>query len=988
MLSINAIKDSGIATNYFQQDDYYARDGESPEAGGSWFGAGAAAMGLDGKVDKEVFRSLLDGKLPDGTELGTIREKGGEKEHRPGWDLTFSAPKSVSILALSGGDERLRTAHDESVREALTWLESELAGHRRRGLFGIHHEQSGNITAALFQHATNRESDPQLHTHSVVMNVNQDAGGKWRSINSEKFYEYKMALGNIYRATLAQKTQAMGYEVERVDVDGRWELKAVAEDVRQHYSQRREQIEEAMKKFGLEGAEASERIALMTRKAKETVPMAELISAWNARNASIGFDPGKVIEESRQRGPVAQGDGRTVEGGVGDAITRLSDKEAVFSKAKLLQWSLAHSMGHGDIKTVEAAIAGREKDQDLRATRFNASDAYTTPAAMKAESDVLKMWRETRSAVAPALTRKQEAERALDRVAKGIRAADPERGFDLNAGQTEAALSILTQQDRFIGVIGRPGVGKTTMLGRVRPVLEQQGFTPVGLAGNANAARTIQDETGIKSGTLASHLRTVRGLAAKYDRSDAAARSAILAETSKQVWIIDEASQINTRDMRRTMKMAMKLQARVVMLGDDKQLAAIEAGQPFAQLVRNGMKTAVVTENTRQRQAHHRQAVQEATEGKIAGAMETLAKETRQYKESAKRIEAIVKTWQRLPEAARARTAVVTARNAERTALNEGLRGVMRAEGKLRGEIPLKALTKTSAERVELAEVLTYRKGDVVAFGRDNAQHGLSSAEVYRVVGVDRQARTVQLEIREGERAGERLTWSPATIAGKSRMGVELFRERETSLAPGEKIQWGKNFASLKFSDGTPLLNGNIYTVDKVAGDELQLRNKAGGTLRLDPRLLKGQAWDHAYATTTFKAQGRTEDHALINAESNRTELFSQKAFLVAVSRQRDTITLFTDSRNDFVRNVSKHTGDKSTVQDARNEQRMHFARVSIEAMNREAREVVRKGVEAIRGSDAGRKDDAAAPAAGGRGGRKEVGADHQRDGDAGQTQR
>ena len=163
MLSMSPIASSAVAVSYYEKDDYYAANGDDPDAQGQWFGDAADKLGLSGAVDRETFKDLLDGKLPDGTELGTVREKGGDKEHRPGWDLTFSAPKSVSLLAEIGGDKRIVAAHQAAVRSALGYLERSAAATRIRSGAGAERVFTGNLAAATFQHES--ESRPSI-THA------------------------------------------------------------------------------------------------------------------------------------------------------------------------------------------------------------------------------------------------------------------------------------------------------------------------------------------------------------------------------------------------------------------------------------------------------------------------------------------------------------------------------------------------------------------------------------------------------------------------------------------------------------------------------------------------------------------------------------------------------------------------------------------------------------------------------------------------------
>lgn len=170
--TISGLSSSSQAAAYFEADDYYSEGGLAPS---EWRGEAAKALGLEGEVDRDAFKALLDGVLPTGQILGTLR--GGEREHRPGWDLTFSAPKSVSVMALVAGDARLITAHDEASRRALAYVERHGAATRVRDGAEIIHVTTGNLAAATFRHETSRAHDPQLHTHSVILNMTRDGAG-------------------------------------------------------------------------------------------------------------------------------------------------------------------------------------------------------------------------------------------------------------------------------------------------------------------------------------------------------------------------------------------------------------------------------------------------------------------------------------------------------------------------------------------------------------------------------------------------------------------------------------------------------------------------------------------------------------------------------------------------------------------------------------------------------------------------------------------
>ena len=189
--SVSALTSPAQASSYYEADDYYADGGQSPSA---WNGKGAEKLALSGDVDRDVFRRMLEGQI-DGQQLGTYRQ--GELEHRPGWDVTLSAPKSVSIMAEVAGDRRLIGAHDAAVRAALAHVEAHMAATRVRADGAVTRKATANLVIASFQHGTSRAQDPQLHTHNVIMNATQTEDGTWRSLEPRAIYQLQKQIGAI-----------------------------------------------------------------------------------------------------------------------------------------------------------------------------------------------------------------------------------------------------------------------------------------------------------------------------------------------------------------------------------------------------------------------------------------------------------------------------------------------------------------------------------------------------------------------------------------------------------------------------------------------------------------------------------------------------------------------------------------------------------------------------------------------------------------------
>ncbi|MDU4305245.1 MAG: MobF family relaxase, partial [Enterococcus faecalis] len=297
MMSVAPVASAGEAAGYYSNSDNYYFLGSLQSL---WMGEGAKELGLEGNVRGDDLTAVLEGRLPDGSRLG--KEVNGQHVHRPGHDLTFSAPKSVSILALIGNDKEMLEAHYHAVRVAAGYVEKLISARNTKdGVTSIVH--TGKMVAAAYTHDTSRNLDPLIHTHLLVANMTEYAG-KWKALATDYIHnagfietvmKHQVTLGKIYRGALRERVESLGHEVKEVGKHGMWEIKAIPDEVVDEYSSRGREIRGAV------GAEATLRsrdvAAKDTRRAKVDPSRMRLMERWLGQMKEKGFDL-KAYQES------------------------------------------------------------------------------------------------------------------------------------------------------------------------------------------------------------------------------------------------------------------------------------------------------------------------------------------------------------------------------------------------------------------------------------------------------------------------------------------------------------------------------------------------------------------------------------------------------------------------------------------------------------------------------------------------------------------
>ncbi len=576
----------------------------------------------------------------------------------------------------------------------------------------------------------------------------------------------------------------------------------------------------------------------------------------------------------------------TVSGAVAWAMAHLSERAAVFARADLLAAALAHAPGRHAVEAVEREVARLEKAGTLHAVTLpGATDSLATDRTVGEERETIALMR-------AGAGRGQAPMRRW-----AVR--DHLHKSPLTAGQKDAVKLILSAKDRVVGVQGYAGTGKTTMLNRARALAEKKGWRMAGLAPSASAAQTLAAEANIESQTLQGFLARNAGVAA--GRLSKHAAREMRAAFAKTILVVDEGSLASTVQARDLLRVAAEFRIpRVVLVGDAKQLDAVDAGKPFAQLQAAGMQTAVMDEIMRQRDPALREAVEASIAGDIARAFGKLGANVAEVPRDGIAA-AVAGRWLALAPEAREKTGVMAPSHELRLGINGHIRDQLAREGRLHGPAAqVERLVSQGYTHAEKALAGNYAKGDVVAFYRSYKRIGVAKGDERRVIGRDSKRGAVLLD----DGRGGTVAWRPAQIGGL-KGGTEVYRSEGIELRAGDRIRWTRN------DDGLGVVNSRTAEVLGVGNGRVAFRLEDGRRLDLRPGDPQLRHLDHAWASTVHAFQGRTVDNVIAAIEARHPHLTTQKSFYVEISRARERAELVTDDAAELRAQLQAVTGER-----------------------------------------------------------------------------
>jgi conjugative relaxase-like TrwC/TraI family protein len=862
MLIVTPSLSSERAKRYFceslSRDDYYI-DGQ--EVAGEWFGKGAEQLGLSGKVDQQSYFSLCDNLNPETGEQLTPRLK---ENRRPMYDWTFSAPKAVSVLYEYSGDEKIRDAFTQSYRETLTEAEAEMK--TRVGKGGKDEDRiTGNIVAAEFTHFTARpvegRLDPHLHAHCVVFNTTFDqVEDRWKASQQGDLKRDADYWEAAFHTRFAKRLNDLGYATVK---DGSsFTLAELPYSITENFSGRRNQIETEAAKRGIVTAKGKHLLGASIREPKQKdVAKGTLRQQWNAR---LSHEEKAALSRVLAEG--STGDKPvTPQQAIDCSLEHSFQKASAVSEKRLKAEALRYGVG----SVLPEEVASLTKTDGVIAKEVKGQVMVTTQKTLDAEVDMLQFAQDGHGRFTP-----------LGDVSAELPGLSEE--------QRRAARLILKSRDRVVGVRGGAGTGKTTMMRSTIDAMEngKQRREVFVFAPSAQASRGVLKKDGFEGAETLEMLL-------KNEKLQQQTRGGVL-------WV-DEAGLVSSVDMKRLFDVARKGGNRVVLSGDYRQHASVEAGDAFRLLESEaGVRLAELKEIRRQTNPEYKKAIQEISKGTAKGAqngfdrldkMGAIVEAT-----GDERHQMLVTDY--LKAVDDGKTALIIApSHAEGERLTDELREALKERGSIGKEREFMVRKNTGWTEAQKGDGRNYQPGMVVEFSQ-NAK-GFTKGDKAVVVHGGSE---VLLQKRDG---------TQAQLPEGSAEHFEVYRARDLAVGKGDRIRITKNgLAKVEGqAKGTKIDNGDIFTVEGFTKE---------GDIRLEKGKRLSKDYGHfttGYVDTSYASQSKTVDREFVAVGNESRGATNRQQWYVSLSRGREMVKVYVDSKEDVRNAIAKGTERMSAVE-------------------------------------------------------------------------
>ncbi len=839
MLSIYTLKSASDAFNYYQQGDYYTTAGI--DAHSFWFGKGAKSLNLEGFVDFPIFKELLRGQFPDGSLMQNTAR--GEY-HRPGYDLTFSAPKSVSILALVGGNKEVLEAYRESIKEVLIKIEKKYGACRNKEKGITHIEKTGNMVFAVFEHVDTRAGDPGLHHHCVLMNMTKRMNGEWRTIFADDIYTDKLLNGMEFRSVLAHKLLALGHFL-RIGEKGTFEIEAIPQSLIDFFSKRHEEIAAWLKEHNASGGAAAKVANFQTRAPKKDIDPQERAAHWLTELQQAGFtlnDLEKICFESKARGAITLSNPLEIaKTSIDTAISHLSERTSFFSIEDVMKSAKMLSIFPGNegdfLHIIEEKINAKE-------LLYVAEKLLTTPANQLFDSqNIMSM---------------QKSKNTVDNIMSAW-IFDKFHSAKVKTDSARAALKfMLTTKDQqiLISTSSKPFLNETLKV--FNNICQNQCHYPRFLTEKASTAEFLKQKLNtdkamtIEGFILACEMRS----AERNPKPNMIERwnQRFRIKEARDIWVIH--GDVSFSQVSRLQQYAKSFGARLIFTKADYQDTPA-----VASLVQQGMsqyhlsppeyykaelqvKDALLTNLNRMDAKHRLYSNYDYQERVTMAAELSLSERT-------------------LP-------LLLTLSNGERLSLNEQVRNGLKQKNFLgMNGFQFPSLQALGLSQTEKSQANLYQPGDMIRFNIrvpktlfERRQH--YQGRYFKVLSVDLSTTLITLQ----DANQHKITWNPTTEQNLKK--VDVFRVAERELRIGDKLVWTRTAKNKE--DKLNRIKNQSACVISVSKTLVTVALQNGKILSFNPHEPSEQHWDYGYALMLKNGGENLSKDALIVLQSDKMD--------------------------------------------------------------------------------------------------------------------
>jgi conjugative relaxase-like TrwC/TraI family protein len=875
VLTIRAMSSGeGYAQRHLRQSDYYD---QNRTVEGRWCGRGAELLGLKGEVTSGDFEAVRQGLDPQTGEFlrqrhsaDRIASNGAEQSKaRSLYDMTFSAPKSVSVMAIVGADERLVAAHESAVREALD--EAEKYSATRVRLAGLNENRAtGNWIVASYTHDTSRQLDPQLHTHAVAANLTCDGTeGRWKALQASGLYERRSYLTEVYRNALAREVRSLGYEIEnRHDVRGRdkgFEIAGLSQDLLDKYSQRSAQRDAAILEFTNSRGRAptDNEVAVLVRETR--ADKLQEISTERVRNLQqerLSADERQTLREVLNEAQTQSYSPR-INRGMHEASLAYSQEHiferlSVAREHEVLTEALRHGRGNLDLSDLQGSISLER----TKGTLIASGDEIATHASLQRERDMIAV-----------------VNRGLDRYDRLGKGRDFELSDHLRPEQRCAVEAVLDSRDLAINIRGAAGTGKTATLREIDRGLREAGHEVLAVAPSRSAVDELE-KVGFRDAMTVSRLL-------EHQEPQGVLRGKIL--------IVDEAGMVSGRQMQSLLHLAEDQGARIVFSGDTRQITSVEASDALRILERESeLKSVSLTEVQRQTNSLYREAVKTMRHSPEEGFAQLEKLGAIREVSIFDRGQAVADLHREFRAEGR-ETLVVAGTHTEISQLTDAIRQDRKEHGELGVGHSFDRYVSLQWTRAQKEELSNYQEGQILQFHRDTKL--AKRHESLEVVRTGPESLVARKE-----------TGEEANISPKQTRAFSVYERQLIEVAPGDSLMLTANRREPELR----ATNGEMVKVSSLDGGAIRLED--GRTLPANYH-----EFTHGYVVTAHRSQGKTVDTVIISADAMKKELF-----YVAASRGRSEIVIVTSDREQLRESVGVSTMRQSAIELARKQLSAH----------------------------------------------------------------